>query len=187
MVALPPKKPLGSLGFGPPNLFVFLVGYNLQSETSGVVFSMVDHTIAQFVIGLLWISPSWGDSLIAELPVRGLSKISEPQNVSHFLSYISLPIFVPTSHPHPSPPIYTLLLVGQSWWRNLWHVSGSLHSQGFGSFFSLDHCSFVPYHVSERGPIFYCRGNSLVTRVRCRISCLVDEFSKGSISHSQLT
>ena len=187
MVALPPKKPLGSLGFGPPNLFVFLVGYNLQWETLGVVFSMVDRTIAQFVVGLLWMRPSWGDSPTAELPVRGPSKTSDPQNVSHFLSCISLPIFVPTSHPHPSPPIYTLLLVGQSWWRNIWHVNGSIHSQGLGSFFSLDHCSSVLYHVSERGPTFYCRGDPLVTCARCQILCSTDGFSKGSTSHSRLT
>ena len=52
------KKLLGFLGFGPLNLFVFLVGYNLQWETPGVVFSMVDCTLAQFVVRLLCIGPA---------------------------------------------------------------------------------------------------------------------------------
>lgn len=90
-------------------LFVFLIGYNLQWETLGVVFSMVGHTLAQFIVRLLWIRPSREDSLTAELPIWGPSKTSEPQimfsaSLIHLsLNFCSNPYFLPlSSYLYPS-------------------------------------------------------------------------------------
>ena len=78
-------------------------------------------------------------------------------------SHISLPNFVPTLDLCPSSSIYTLVLVGKSWWGNIQSDDGSLHLWGLGGFLSLVHCSTVSCYVSERGPTFCRRGDTLVT------------------------
>ena len=88
----------------------------------------MDYALVLFIIGLLWIRPSWEGSLTGELPVRGPSKtIVIPRLCSHFLSCIFALNFVPTPDLCPSPPIYTFVSMGHSWWGNIWSIGGSLH------------------------------------------------------------
>ena len=91
------------------NLFLFLIGYNLQWETPGVVFSMGGCTFAQFIVRLLWIRPNREDSPTVKLPVWGPSKTSEPQimfsvSLVHLSpNFCSNPYFLPlSSHLYPS-------------------------------------------------------------------------------------
>lgn len=114
------------------------------------------------------------------------AKPLNPKLCSCFLSCISPPIFVPTPNFCPSPPIYTLFSMGQSWWRNLWYVSGSLHSQCLDGFLSLDHCSPISYHVLERGPTFCYWDDPLVTSAQWWILCSAGGFSQGTTLSSWL-
>ena len=145
------------------NLFVFLIGYNLQWETPRVVFSMVGRT-----------GPTEKIPQLLSYPFKVQARPLNPKLCSWFLSCISPPIFC------PSPPIYTPLSVGQSWWRNLWYVNWSFHSQGLGGFLSLDHNSPVSYHVSKRGPTFCHWDNPSVTCAQRWILCFVGEFSQAN-------
>lgn len=114
------------------------------------------------------------------------AKPLNPKLCSCFLSCISPLIFVPTPNFCPSPPIYTPFSMGQSWWRNLWFVSGSLHSQCLGGFLSLDHCSPIAYHVLERGPTFCYWDDPLVTSAQWWILCSAGGFSQGTTLSSWL-
>ena len=53
----------------------------------------------------------------------------------------------------PSLCFYTFSLMGLSWWGNILHVRGSLHSWSLGWFLSLGHCSSGSNRTSSVGLI----------------------------------
>lgn len=147
----------------------------------------MDCALVLFIIGLLWIRPSREGSLTGELPVRGPSKtIVIPRLCSHFLSCIFALNFVLTPDLCSSPPIYTLVSIGQSWWRNIWSVRGPFHPWGLGGFLSLIDYSIMPCHVSKRGPTICRRSDTLVTYARRRIPCSMGKFSQGTALYLRL-
>ena len=147
----------------------------------------MDCALVLFIIGLLWIRPSREGSLTGELPVRGPSKtIVIPRLCSHFLSCIFALNFVLTPDLCPSPPIYTLVSMGQSWWRNIWSVRGPFHPWGLGGFLSLIDYSIMPCHVSKRGPTICRRSDTLVTYAQRWIPRSMGKFSQGTALYLRL-
>ena len=102
-------------------------------------------------------------------------------------SCVSLSLFfVPSPDFCLSLLIYTLVLVGLSWWGNIQSDSGSLHPWSLGGFLGLVNCSIVFCHVSEKGPTSYCWGDTLVTCVRRRILCLAGGLPRGTALYTRL-
>lgn len=122
---------------------------------------MIDHTSVLVSIRLPRSRPSREGLATAEFLIWGSSKtLKIPKLYSHFLSYISLPNFVPAPDLCTSFSIHTLVLVGISWWGNIWSNSGSLHPCGLAGFLSLVYCSTVLCHVLKKTHFLLSRWHS---------------------------